>query len=106
MRFLLYTTHPFVWKGHRFPYVVTLDPYLQKFVSPILFEPFSPYLVFQPHGISVGIPSQRVAIAFVLPTPPGFIPHNSVHYDACRSIGEMVSGNMAPSFPSSIVKLG
>jgi hypothetical protein len=92
-------------KRHRFPYVVTLDPYLRKFVSSFLYELFSPYLVFQPRGISVGIPSPRVALAFVLPNPPGFTPHNSVYYDACRSFGEMVSGNMAPSFPSSIVKL-
>jgi hypothetical protein len=51
-------------------------------------ELFSPYLVFQPHGISVGIPSLKVALAFVLPTPPGFIPH-SLSADACRSIGGM-----------------
>jgi hypothetical protein len=103
----IFTLHhlPLHEKRHRFPYALTLDPYIQKFVSPIRFGLFSPYLVFQPRGISVGVPSQGVALAFVLPNPSGFTPHNSVYYDACRSFGEMVSGNMAPSFPSSIVKL-
>jgi hypothetical protein len=67
---------------------------------------FSPYSVFQPRDISVGIPvSIRMAPAFVLSNLPELHTSCSVKHDACRSIGGMVLGYMVPSFPSLVVKL-
>jgi hypothetical protein len=40
---------------HIFLYVLTIDPYIRLFVSSFC-GTFSPYPVFQPRGISVGIP--------------------------------------------------
>jgi hypothetical protein len=40
---------------HKFPYALTLDLYIRMFVSSI-HETFSPYSVFQPRCISVGVP--------------------------------------------------
>jgi hypothetical protein len=67
---------------------------------------FSPYPVFQPRDISVGIPFLfKMALAFVLSNLPVLHTSCSVKHDARRSIGGMVSGYMVPSFPSSVVKL-
>jgi hypothetical protein len=68
---------------------------------------FSPYPVFQPRDISVGIPfffSKWLQPSFCR-IYLYFTPHDPVSHDARRSIGGMVSGYMVPSFPSSVVKL-
>ena len=91
---------------HMFPYVLTLDP-VHSVVRQFLYaRTFSPYPVFQPRGISVGIP---FPVEWLQPSFCRiylyFTPHDLSSHDACRSIGGMVSGNMVPSFPSSVVKL-
>ena len=90
---------------HMFPHVLTLDPYIRKFVSSFMMEhshhiqffsraAYPLAYLFYKNGSSLRSAESTCASHPMI-----------CQYDACRSIGGMVSGYMVPSFPSSVVKL-
>lgn len=83
--------------AHMFPYGLTLDPYIQLFVSPfrgtiLTISSFSAARPIRWHTFSVGM-----ATASVQPNLPGFAPHNLPVMEARRNVGGMVSENMVSS---------
>jgi hypothetical protein len=90
---------------HTFPYALTLDLYIRKFVISLLCENSHHIQFFSRATYPLAYLSIKMASAFVLSNLPELHTPCSVKHDARRSIGGMVSGYMVPSFPSLDVKL-
>lgn len=89
---------------HKFPYVCKFRPLpseVRQFLSQrtiLILSSFSAVRHIRRHTLFM-------ASAFVLPNLPVLHTLRPVRLNACRSVDGMVSGNMDPSFPSSVVQL-